>query len=281
MRIDAHQHFWSLSRDDYGWLTPDLGVLYRDHGPADLFPLLQDAGIDKTILVQAAPTVEETRYLLALAAENDYVAGVVGWVDLEDEVAAAGALDEFTQHESFVGVRPMLQDMSDPAWIARKALQPAVDRLIANNTCFDALVRPAHLPYLLDFLGRNRELKCVIDHGAKPQISKGDWQPWAGLMAQLAEQTNAYCKLSGLVTEAAPDQTSADLLRYVDYLLETFGAERLIWGSDWPVLTLASSYADWNAATDSFLSALTDEEVQLVRGQNAVRFYGLTAEGES
>ncbi len=274
-RIDAHQHFWRVDRGDYGWLTPDLGPLYRDYIPDDLEPLLAECGTARTVLVQAAPTTDETRFMLDLAADCSFIAGVVGWVDMDDFASAETALAEFAGHPKFVGVRPMIQDIADPAWIIRPELRPLVEHLVATGLRFDALVKPVHLPYLLEFLERYPDLRCVIDHGAKPNIASNSWSPWAEDILAIARHTDTCCKLSGLLTEAAPGQPLKDISPYVDHLLDAFGSRRLIWGSDWPVLNLAGSYRRWRADSESLLSGLSADEQALIFGGNAIDFYGL------
>jgi L-fuconolactonase len=275
MRIDGHQHFWTTQRDDYGWLTPELETLYKDFGPDDLQPLLEQAGVDRTVLVQAAATTEETRYLLGIAEHHAIVAGVVGWVDMDSPAAAIEALDEFAPHPTFVGIRPMIQEIEDPAWIDRPELGVVLDALIERNVCFDALVRSVHLPYLKNCLTRHPELRTVIDHGAKPNIAAGEWQPWADSIATIADRTSAYCKISGLITEADAKQTYDDTIRYIDHLLEVFGPDRLIWGSDWPVLNLAGDYEAWHDAATTRLAALPDQDQDKILGRNAIDFYNL------
>jgi len=201
MRIDGHQHFWTTQRDDYGWLTPDLEILYRDFDPDDLQPLLDQAGVDLTVLVQAAATTDETRYLLGIAEYHSMVAGVVGWVDMDSPDDAIEALDEFVPHPKFVGIRPMIQDIEDPAWIDRPELDIVLDALVEKNVRFDALVRSVHLPFLLNCLTRHPKLRVVIDHGAKPDIAAGEWQPWADGIAAIANQTSAYCFIATSTTE--------------------------------------------------------------------------------
>ncbi len=274
MRIDAHQHFWAVARGDYGWLTPDLGVIYRDFTPDDLAPMLKDAGIEGTVLVQAAPTVAETKYMLSLADETPFIKGVVGWVDFESPDAATqiAALDA---HPALVGLRPMIQDIADPLWMLGDALTPAFTELTARGLTFDALTLPQHLGPLRKLLARHPDMEVVIDHGSKPLIRDARLQGWAEDMAALASETNSWCKLSGLVTEAAPDWTVDDLRPYVDHLLNTFGPSRLIWGSDWPVCTLASSYERWLETTDLLLSQLSSSERDAVMGGNAARAYNL------
>jgi L-fuconolactonase len=271
--IDGHQHFWSIERDDYGWLSAELGPIYRNFQPSDLSPLLARTGVSRTILVQAAPSEAETLYLLDIAAKTDFVAGVVGWVDLE----AADAADHIAGmvHKDLIGLRPMVQDIVDTDWLLRPALAPAIAAMIAHDLRFDALIQPRHLPMIADFLNIYPELKVVIDHGAKPDIANAGFQPWADGMRRIAEQSTAYCKLSGLVTEAAADWQPEDLKPFMEHLLDCFGQDRLIWGSDWPVLNLASNYESWHGFVQTFLSPLGPEACSKVMGENAARFYGI------
>ncbi len=271
--IDGHQHFWSVDRDDYGWLTPDLGPIYRNFTPEDLRPTLAHAGVSRTILVQAAQSEAETLYLLNIAAQTDFVAGVVGWVDLEATNASERV--DFMAQKGVLGLRPMVQDIADTQWLLRPALRPAIEAMIAHDLRFDALIQPRHLPVLLSFMAAYPALKVVIDHGAKPDIAGAAMQPWAEGMSRLARETNAYCKLSGLVTEAAADWKPEDIKPFASVLLEAFGPDRVIWGSDWPVLNLASSYADWNALTAEWLREFSDDQRARIRGGNAAHFYGL------
>ncbi len=276
--VDAHQHFWTLSRGDYGWLTPDLEPLYRDFGPGDLRPLLAEAGIARSVVVQAAPTVAETRFLLALADEVEFVAGVVGWVDFEAPDAAA-TIAGLAQNPALVGLRPMIQDIPDPGWMLRSGLSAAFEQMSASRLVFDALVRPAHLPNLRRLLDRHPDLRVVIDHAAKPDIAGGALEPWARELEGLAHGTDACCKLSGLVSEAGDDPSCARIAPYAERLLALFGAERLLWGSDWPVLTLACGYADWREMTARLLEPLAPKERDAILGGTAERCYGL--EGRS
>ncbi len=275
-RIDAHQHYWSSERGDYGWLTPDMEPIYRDFLPADLKPLLSAAGIDGTILVQAAPTVAETEFMLGLSCEESAIRGVVGWVDFEnpnvpDDIA------RLSQQSALVGLRPMIQDIAEDSWMLGERLGPAFGALIAADLTFDALTLPRHLPALRELLARYPDMRTVIDHGSKPLIRVGLMDGWDKDMAALASETSAFCKLSGLVTEAGADWTVDDLRPYVDHLLDTFGPGRLVWGSDWPVCTLASSYERWVEATGELLSGLTEDERSSILGKNATRAYRMPA----
>ncbi len=273
--IDAHQHFWRLSRGDYGWLTPALDVLYRDFEPADLEPLMRAAGVARTVLVQAAPTSEETSFLLALARATPWIAGVVGWVDLERADAPA-LLAESAGSPELVGVRPMIQDIPDPDWMLAPRLDPALRVLAAEKLTLDALVKPVHLPRLLALLERYPELRVVIDHAGKPDIAAGDFDGWARAMSMLARESAACCKLSGLVTEAAADWKSVDLRPYVDHVFDCFGADRVMWGSDWPVVEMAGGYECWRETSLSLLDSLTETERVAVLGGTAARFYDVT-----
>lgn len=276
-RVDAHHHVWTLSRGDYGWLRPvgALEPIYRDFRLTDLRPLLAAERIGATVLVQATPTVAETRFLLDVARESDgLVRGVVGWVDLaaDDAIATLAAL---AQEPLLKSVRPMLQDMPDRDWIARPEVRPALDALVKLGLRFDALVKPTHLRPLLRTAERHPDLRIVVDHCAKPDIAGRAWQPWADDLATIARETSAWCKLSGLVTEAGAGWTIDALRRYVDHVLECFGSGRVLWGSDWPVVTLAASYAAWSSAADTLLASLPGPEQEAIRGENARRFYGL------
>lgn len=273
MRIDAHHHLWTIARGDYGWMSPDLGPIYRDFTAEDLAPLLAEAGIDQTILVQAADTVAETEFMLSLAGETPFVAGVVGWVDMEAPHAIA-TLERLAKNPHFKGIRPMIQDITDDDWILRPALDRTFEALAAMDLRFDGLVLPRHLPRLLRRLERHPELKCVIDHGAKPALATGDLDDWSRDMTRHANQTTAYCKLSGLVTEIGPNWGLAQLAPARDTILEAFGAERTMFGSDWPVLNLASDYQTWVNTAETLVSDLSDTERVALWGGTAAEFYG-------
>lgn len=270
-RVDAHHHVWTVARGDYGWLRPGSPIC-RDYGLPDLRPQLGE--VTATLLVQAAPTEAETRFLLdAARASGGLVRGVVGWVPLDrpDRVvameAAGGAL--------LKGLRPMLHDLPDPDWILRPALRPALEEMAARGLVFDALVRPAHLPALRRLAADHPGLRIVLDHGGKPEIAARRMQPWADAVAALARHPNVACKLSGLVTEAAPGWGVDDLRPYADHLLRHFGVERVMWGSDWPVVELAGGYARWHGATFDLLSGLPAAVLDRVLGGTAAAIYGL------
>lgn len=277
MRIDAHQHFWDLSRDDYAWLSPDDAVLYRDFQPGDLAPHLERAGISKTVLVQAAPSMEETRYLLGVADRTEFVAAVVGWVDLASKDVAKD-LDSLRGHAAFRGVRPMIQDIADDEWLLGSELTPGFEALIERDLCFDALVEPRHLPRLQRLLERHPELRAVIDHAAKPEIEMRRFDAWADAIARVARETAAFCKISGLATEAAGNWSPADLAPYVAHLFDCFGCDRLMWGSDWPVIEVAGGFSRWRQASHELLQDRSLAERDAVFGDTAARFYQIERE---
>ncbi|RKF50124.1 amidohydrolase [Paraburkholderia fungorum] len=274
--IDAHQHFWDLSRGDYSWLTPALIPLYRSFGPADLAPLRAAAGVVRTVAVQAAPAVDETRYLLALAQQDVSIAGVVGWVPLL-AADAPETLNELAQNAQFKGVRPMLQDMPNDNWITNPALAPAIDALIERDLAFDALIHTRHAAALAVFAARFPRLRIVVDHGAKPPISAGRdaWQQWAEAIARLAALPNLHCKLSGLAAGAGADWTPEILAPSVGHLLHCFGASRVMWGSDWPVVNLQANYGSWRAVSIELTASLGAAAQDAIFGGNAATFYQL------
>ncbi len=275
MRIDAHQHFWRLDRGDYGWLTPaEHPRIARDFSPGDLAPLLAAARIDKTVLVQAAPTDAETQFLLQVADGSSFVAGVVGWTDFEAPDAAA-RIARLCAHPRLLGLRPMVQDIADDEWLLRPDLARAFEAMQRGDLCFDALVKPRHLPALAEFLERYPELPVVIDHAAKPDIAHAGLDLWATYIRHIAKSTRAYCKLSGLAGEAGPGWSAAALKLYVDVLLESFGPARLMWGSDWPVLNEAGDYASWLVACETLTKHLSASDRQAIFGGTAAKFYGI------
>ncbi len=274
MRIDSHQHFWQLSRGDYNWLTPELELLYRDFLPDELAPLLEKSQVNKTVLVQASATTAETEFMLKIARQTDFVAGVVGWIDMDCDNALAH-LEHFSQSPYFKGIRPMLQDIEDVNWMLKAELAPVFELLIAKGLTFDALVLPQHLDALYTLIKRYPTLKVVIDHGAKPEIVNNSSPEWFDKLALIASETSAFCKLSGLVTEAGQDPHLEQLAPYMEHLLLCFGSERLMWGSDWPVVETSSNYQSWLTQVETFLEPLTSTEQQRIWAGTAKKFYQL------
>jgi L-fuconolactonase len=272
MRIDAHHHLWRLADRPGRWPPPDLAALHRDFGPDDLAPLLAAAGLDGTVLVQTLEDEAETAAMLALAARHPFIRGVVGWTDLKAADAPA-AVARLARDPRLRGLRPMLQDHPDDAWIADPALAPAIAAMVAHDLAFDALVRPRQLPHLLTFATRHPTLRIVIDHGAKPAIGQGGSPGWRDALAALARLPNVSCKLSGLLTEAEGGGHEA-VRPYAEAILALFRPGRVIWGSDWPVLNLAGSYGAWLAQCQGLVPPADHDAVF---GGNAVSFYRLDA----
>ena len=256
MIVDAHQHFWDPARANYPWMTDDR--LRRRYGPEDLGPLLRAAGVDGTVVVQARQELDETRELLAVAAAHPWVVGVVGWVDLTGEVAAQ--LAEFAGGP-LVGVRHVVEDEPDPDWLLRKGVQRGLAAVAEADLVYDLLVRTPQLPAAVETVRRRPALQFVLDHVAKAPRDPAEHAAWERGVAALAELPNVVCKISGLFTEADPAGTAARALRW-------FGAERCMWGSDWPVCTLAGDYGDGLELVDG------DERVL---GGTAIATYGLSA----
>ncbi|WP_341892205.1 amidohydrolase family protein [Variovorax sp. YR752] len=277
MHIDAHQHFWRLADRQGQWPPPALAPLYRDFAPADLLPSLQRCRIAGTVLVQSLPSLGDTEFMLELAQRHDFILGVVGWVDLK----SAGAplyIAHLAQYRKFKGLRPMLQDLGDDRWIDDPALDLAVQCMVDHGLSFDALVLQRHLPALRCFARRHPDLPIVVDHAAKPAIARGALRTWQREIAALARLPNVHCKLSGLLTEGGPGCDQARLRPCVEHVFDSFGSSRLMWGSDWPVLRLATDYDEWFAMAHSLCTSqpgVGDAELDAVFGGNAHRFYRL------
>ena len=279
MRIDSHQHYWKVERGDYHWMTPATPVLYRDYLPADLRPSLIKNNIQKTMLVQAAQTVSETDFLLNLADQDDSIAGVVGWLDMEDANFPA-EFERYRKNPKFVGLRPMLQDIPDDRWILRPNVLAALRVVADADFPFEFLTYTRHLPFVSQVLESIPKLRAIIDHISKPEIRLHKEEPWKSWINQLARHPNLYCKLSGMITEADHEHWIVDDLRpYIDHVVQCFGFDRVMFGSDWPVCLCAGSYSQVIGAVREVLSSkLTDETEPKLFGRNAIRFYKLDAE---
>ncbi|WP_181956710.1 amidohydrolase family protein [Paenibacillus piri] len=276
MRVDAHQHYWKLERGDYGWISPEMKAIYKDFGPADLLRHLTDNGIDKTIVVQAAPTLRDTEFMLELAASNESIAGIVGWLDLHSPNYLE-QFQTFRKHPSFVGFRVMIQEMENADEVLEPEVIEALRHFAGIGFPVDLLMHSSQLPSVLKLLKAVPGLHAVIDHIAKPDIAAGQWQPWAEQMEEIASYPGIYCKLSGMVTEAdhrawQPEQ----LTPYIRHTLDLFGPERVMFGSDWPVCLLAASYDQVVRTLDEALPKTWGErEKAALFGGNALRFYKL------
>jgi len=275
--IDAHFHAWSLARGDYGWLTPALKPIFRDVPVAEWQVLAQAQGIQGGVLVQAAPTDAETQYLLAQARLHPMVKGVVGWVDMQAPDAVA-QVERLAREPLLKGLRPMLQDLTDPAWILQTSITPVLQAMAQCDLVFDALITPQHLPHMRVLIERHLDLTVVIDHGAKPTMVKEVTAEWACAIESLASTTDpsrVVCKMSGLWTQADPGSACEVVTPWCQALLRSFGPERLIWGSDWPVLDLAGCYERWRQVSLEILKNCTDGQQAAVLGGNARRIYRL------
>jgi L-fuconolactonase len=275
-RIDAHHHFWKIGKYDYPWIEP-ASVLDRGFGPAELAPLLARHGIDRSILVQTIASLDETRWFLDLAEAHSWIAGVVGWVDLTAAGVPATLDGLIARHgHRLVGIRHNLHDEADDRWIMRDDVGRGLAAVAARGLAYDLLIRPRHLPVVLEVLRQQPELRLVIDHAAKPAIAQRRFDDWAAPLEAIARHTRVYCKLSGLITEADQQHWQpADLRPYVEHVLNAFGPARVMYGSDWPVCLLAGSYDRVVTALEQNIGQLSSTEQAEVFGRTAAEFYRL------
>jgi L-fuconolactonase len=275
MRIDAHQHFWDLSRLDYAWMPPGESVLRRNYLPEDLRPILEENRFDGSVVVQANTVMEETWWLLALARENPFILGVVAWVDLTD-VGLPRVLDELQKHPKFKGVRHLVHDEPDPEWLLRPDVLRGLRELARREIPYDLLLRPVHLPLVPRLAEAAPGLRTVIDHIAKPSIAAKRMDGWAEDISATARVPGLCCKLSGMITEADHANWTADDLRpYVQHVLSVFEPERLMFGSDWPVCKLAGSWKRVLAAFTQAIGPQSMERREPLLGGTAMEFYKL------
>jgi L-fuconolactonase len=274
--VDSHQHYWRLARGDYGWLTPQHGPLFRDFEPEHLVESLSECQVHASVLIQAAPTEAETRFLLELARSHASIAGVVGWVDFE-AVDVRERVQRLMQEGAgkLKGLRPMVQDIPDGQWLRRPSLDAAFLTMLEANLTFDALIMPSHFDVLLERMHRHPGLRAVLDHAGKPDIANGALEPWAARIEELARTTSMHCKLSGLLTQGQPRVGAADLDEYVAHIFSCFGSERVMWGSDWPVVTARTPYRQWFELALKLVHRHAPGAEPAVFRDNAVRFYGL------
>jgi L-fuconolactonase len=276
--VDAHHHFWDPAKADYPWLTDALAPIRRAFGPADLEPLLAESRVDLTVLVQARSSVHETRDFLAAAATHPFIAGVVGWVDLTaasiaDDLAAVRAAPG---GDRLVAIRHQIHDEPDAEWLARTDVRRGLRAVGSAGLAYDLLVRSRELPAAVDAAAALPDVRFVLDHAAKPPVASHSIEPWAGHLARLARLPNVTCKLSGLVTEADwTSWTAADVRPYAGIVLERFGPERVMFGSDWPVCLLAASYGRVLETAKDLTSDLTATERTRIFGLTAIETYRL------
>ncbi len=276
MKVDAHQHFWNLAQVDYPWLGPEYGPIYRTFEAQDLEPHLLEAGIDRTVLVQAMDSYEDTDYMLEAAAAHDWIGAVVGWVPLNRPDEAARRLEHYGNNRYFKGVRHLIHEEKDPDWVVQPTVIEGLKLLAESGLTFDVVaVFPNHLKHVPYLAEQVPELRMVIDHLAKPPIKIKGWEPWASQLAAAAAYPNVYAKLSGLNTAASADWSASELQRYVDYAIERFGANRLMFGSDWPVANLNGDYGTVWRETKKTLAGCSKEDADAILGGTAAAFYRL------
>ncbi|MBY5851615.1 amidohydrolase [Rhizobium ruizarguesonis] len=279
--IDAHQHFWNLGTGTYPWMASDeMKPLRRDYGPAELMPLMAGSGVDATILVQCRHELEETRDFLAIADKYSFVAGVVGWVDLqaEDVAEQLTALRLLPGGKRLVGIRHNVHDEPDADWLRRPAVRRGIAAVFDADLTFDLLVRTRELPAAIELVSHLREGRFVLDHMAKPSIAPDISTLWENAFRELARFGNVWCKISGLVTEADWSHWApADFDPYMQIALDCFGPDRLIFGSDWPVSTLAASYSDVKSIATR-LTAAAPSFADRFFERNAIDAYHLSTE---
>jgi L-fuconolactonase len=276
MKIDTHQHFWKYNERDYGWMGPGMESLRCDRLPADLRPLLEKADIDGTVAVQARQCVEETEFLLRLANENAFIKGVVGWVDLRSPQLQV-QLESFCYHPKLRGVRHVLHDEPDDYFMLRDDFMHGISRLRKYNLTYDLLLFAKHLPVACELVAKFPEQIFVLDHISKPLIKDGRIEPWAGDIRRLASFKNVSCKISGMVTEARwHNWKPEDFTPYMDTVLEAFGTDRLMVGSDWPVCTVAAEYEQVIGIAADYLRKLSADEQAAIWAQNPQRIYDIS-----
>jgi len=273
--IDSHQHFWDLSRFDYSWMSPGLEVLRRNYLPQDLQPILLAEGVQQTVLVQAHQSIAEAHWLLKLAADTEFIAGVVGWVDLTSPNVGQD-LDGLQSYPKFKGVRHLVHDEPDDAWMLRPEVLQGFRELEIRGIPYDFLVRPQHLKYIPQVRDHCPRLRLVIDHIAKPLIAEGRTEGWDREIEIVAKLPNIWCKLSGMSTEAQWDAwTVHDLTPYIEHIVGCFGYGRVMFGSDWPVCNLAGGYKRAKDALAASLGGLSPEDSASLWGLSARQFYVL------
>jgi L-fuconolactonase len=275
MIIDSHQHFWNLDKVKYPWLTSEYGPIYRTIEAPELEPQLREVGVDKTVIVQAMDSYEDTNYMLETASKYDWVGGIVGWVPLNNPDEAGKRLAEFTKNSVFKGVRHLIHEEKDPDWILQDSVIEGLRILASFGMTFDVVaVFPNHLKHVPTIAEKVPNLKMVLDHLAKPPIKDKQWEPWTTQLQEVAKYPQVYAKLSGLNTAADWETWSAnDLKPYIDFAVETFGANRLMFGSDWPVALLAGDYAKVWTEANKAIADYTKEAKADILGGTAAEFY--------
>jgi L-fuconolactonase len=275
MKIDSHQHFWRYDAARDAWITDSMAILKRDFLPEHLAAQLAANGIDASIAVQADQSENETTFLLGLAENDKRIAGVVGWVDFLSP-RLAERLEYFSHFSKLRGFRHIAQSEPDDRFLAQKQFVRGVAQLRTFRFTYDILVYPKQLPAALELVTQLPDQRFVVDHLAKPEIKSGKSSPWATQMKEVAQNKNVFCKISGMVTEADWKQWKADDFKpYLDVVFEAFGAERLMFGSDWPVCLLAATYSQVKQLVDNYVKGFSQSDKDKIFGGNAAQFYGV------
>lgn len=275
MVIDSHQHFWKYEPVKHSWIDDDMSVIRRDFSPSDLAKVYQENSIDGCVAVQADQTLEETDFLIDLASINNFIKGIVGWVDLRAE-NIENVLEKYSTDKIVKGFRHVVQGEADHNFLLRPNFSRGISLLEKHNFTYDILVFPHQLGSVLEFVKKFPHQKFVIDHIAKPYIKDGYFEGWATMMTAIGKHENVSCKMSGMVTEAdfitwTPEQIHP----YMDTVLEAFGSKRILFGSDWPVCLVAGNYSKIKKLTTDFISQLSKIEQNSIMGNNAIEFYNL------
>ncbi len=275
MIIDSHHHFWNYTDKDYGWIDDSMSRIRRDFLPLDLKKTINESGVDGVISVQARQSLEETDWLLKMSDENDFILGVTGWLPLIDDCIET-LIEQYASHEKLKAVRHVIHDEEDDSFILRKDFNRGIKKLLQHNLVYEILIFEKHLAQTISFVDQHPEQIFVLDHIGKPKIKESILSPWRENVTELAKRENVFCKMSGMVTEADFNLwTPAQLQPYADVVLDSFGAERVMFGSDWPVCLVASEYDQWLNTVKDFTKQLSENERKLILGGNAKRVYGV------
>lgn len=274
MVIDSHVHFWKYNKADYSWIDDSMKILQKNYLPEDIELTLKRNNVDGCIAVQAEPSELHTRFLAELANTHPLVKGVIGWADLQSP-AAEKKLTELRAYPSIKGIRHIVQSEPDD-FLYNKAFRQGISLLQQFGYTYDLLIYPRQLKAALDFVGEFPDQVFILDHSAKPSIKGKEIEGWKKGMEDLAAHPNIYCKLSGLLTEARwKDWSAADFYPYLDVLFGTFGANRLLFGSDWPVMLLSGIYVQWKSLLEKYMEGMVEEQRDMVFGINAQKIYGI------
>jgi L-fuconolactonase len=273
-RIDAHQHFWHYTPEEYGWIDDSMSALRRDFLPEELETCLSSGGLSGCVAVQARQCLTETDWLLRLSERYAFIAGVVGWVDLRHPEVEQH-LDRYSEHPKFVGVRHVVQDEPDPDFLFGHAFTRGIQEVAARNLSYDILIRPHQLGAAIRFANNFPEMRLILDHMAKPEIAGKKLRPWSLQIHELASCSNVWCKVSGMVTEAEKHWKQEDFVPYLDVVFEAFGCHRVMMGSDWPVCTSVAPYPQVLSIVKKYIKQFPENLQEQILGGNAADAYRL------